>query len=104
MPELIRKWGRIGILSTIFGTVIATAIIWLFTTATEVRPLLKSVERIESSLHRIEQGNADGHKKLIRLIEIDQENMYAHSKKLYEQEILTNLNTETLRNCKEEHK
>lgn len=96
-PERVKKWGSIGVLFAMGGTLMGTAIVWLFTTATEVKPLLASVERIERS-------NNEGHKKIAGLIEEQTKIMENNGKRLFRVEIQCDLNREDITRCQEKEK
>jgi len=88
MSEQVRRWGSIGILSTIGGSLLGASIIWLFKTVTEVKPLMQAVTNISRSIDKIEESNRKSHEKLIELIELDQKNMMMFENRIQRVEIM----------------
>lgn len=91
MSEQVRKWGSIGILSTIGATLLASSIIWLFKMVTEVKPLMEAVGHIVVSVEKIEKSNTQAHEKLIELIEYDKRQMLEYDKRIHRVEIICEL-------------
>ena len=103
MPTQVKRFGSIAILTTVFTGLATTAMLWVFAQASDVQPLVMSVDRLSVT---IKENSDDTNNQLAELSLL----MYEQNTKLIvgEQRLITverrcQENHDQIKDCKGEH-